>query len=145
MPDITADLARVKLRIREQLDGKGVELTDDHIGLAALAAISALTEQGMILDSTGIEAQVRGAIAAFRGDDGVPPVWSAHRWVNAVTHKLGEAALVAGLLVEDGITKTEEDIYYDRFESQMVAVSAVAQEAITAVRNARALAQEQAS
>lgn len=144
MPDITPDFARVKQRIREQLDGKGVELTDDLIGQAALAAISALTEQGMILDSTAVPQEVRACIAAIRGPDVGPPTWEPHRWVNALVHKLGEAAFAAGMLL-DADNPEEEDVFYDRIHSQLIAVSAVAQEAVISIRNARAIAREQAS
>jgi hypothetical protein len=138
MTDVSPDIAAMTEAMRDQLDSVGVELTTDVLKGAAIAAFTSLTRPGGVLDSENIEGEVRKAIAVFRGDDLTAPAWPPHRWVNAIVHKLGEAALVTGLLLnEDGHSKTEDAVYFDRFESQMIAVSAAAQEAIVGVRNAR--------
>lgn len=136
MPDVSREMNAMTAAMRETLDRRGIELTHDDLYAAAMAAFTTLTEPGMILDANSVEQEVRKAIDAIRGPDPAPPPWPPHRWVNAVTHKLGEAGLAAGLILEEE-TATAQNVYFDRFESQMFAVAAVAQEAVISVRNLR--------
>lgn len=136
MPDVSRELNAMSNAMRDSFDAKGIELTHDDLYAAAMAAFAVLTEPGMVLDASEIETEVRKAINAIRGPDPAPPPWPPHRWVNAITHKLGEAGLAAGLILEEE-DATAQNVFFDRFESQMMAVSGVAQEAILSVRNLR--------
>lgn len=49
MPDITREIDRVTERLREALDAQGVELTRDVLRVAAINAVTALTEDGLVL------------------------------------------------------------------------------------------------
>lgn len=140
MPDITAEYRRVTERIKEQLDGRGIELTTDDCQVAALAAISALTEDGMLLaQPSPVALEVQRAIAFFRGPENDVPDWPRERWVNAIMVKLGQAAHIAGLLLDMTDHGEHTSVDHDQqFEEAMIAVAAAAQDCVVIRREKRA-------